>query len=544
MNEIPVHTSSESGRGITRLGRQYALILFLGILALGTFARFYNLDKFSFWTDELYHVVAAQSVLEIGEPVVPGKGEYHRAYPVTAITAFAFSLFGESEGVARAPFVLINLLFLVVLFIILKSLFSLPIALITMFVLALSPNELRLAREVRMYSLFQLLYVSASFLFFYGLECGQGCDSNAATARPSHQSIRRGSRFLLLTGASTLFLGAAWIQPLAINFAFVIATYSLVMTGYLVLNGDLRGALTSRYALILGVIAAGIGAVWLAQPSSIDYFIEVARERPVWDTHGDSWGYYSWIFLYNYPGFTFVYLLGAALLIKRYGRTGVFVVCSFVPLIVLHTFFFTGRVAERYITYFFPFFIVGAVGLFEPLFEHIKIRLTELWRSGARVMTIWIVLAIVPAAYLYMHPWLSESRAVVEWGMGPKWKEMAGLLQKLSEDHVIMTTWPREVYFYGGRFPDYILTQGYEYNGTGDHELEIGKEKVNVRYIRNSDHIEEQIDASDRLCVVTTDWAYNNPDFLDESMRRVIETRLVPLEHHVDDRILVFKAPR
>lgn len=508
-----------------RVGR-YVLIALLVILVLGAFARLRNLGTFSFWTDELYHVVAAQSVLESGEPIIPGKGVYWRAYPVTAITAFVFSHVGVSEEAARLPFVLVNMIFLVILFAILARTFSPAIALTVTFVLALAPNELRLAREVRMYGLFQLLYVTASFLFFHGLE-----------------RERRFLGGLFVAAAILLFLVSASIQELTVNFAFALAAYCLVMGSCLAVKESLREAISSRYSLILAVIAVSSAALLVAGPSLLDYFVAVARERPVWDTHGDGLAYYSWFFFYNYPGFSFVYILGAVLLVRRYGRAGVFVVCSFIPLMIIHLTFFTGRVAERYISYIFPFFLIGAAGLFELLYELIRSKLSRFWSEGDRAWTVGLLVAILPAAYLYMHPWLNEARYVTQWGMGPRWKEVSALIQDLAEDHVVITTWPREILYYGGRFPDYILTQGYEFDGEENHEVQIGDHRVAVRYIRTSDQLEERIEARDPVCVIATDWSYSNPDFLNDSIRGVIETKLVPFRQEVDDRILIYTSP-
>jgi hypothetical protein len=509
-----------------RPGGKYVLIALLAILALGAFARFHNLGDFSFWTDELYHIVAAQSMLESGEPVIPGKGVYWRAYPVTAITAFVFSHVGVSEKSARTPFVLINMLFLVILFAVLARIFSPTIALAVTFVLALAPNELRLAREVRMYGLFQLLYVTASFLFFYGLE--------------RKQWFRGG---LFIATALLVLLVSASIQELTVNFALTLAAYCLVMGGYIAVKESFREALHSRYSLLLAALIVSAAAVLIVEPSLLSYFVAVAREKPAWDTHGDGLTYYSWFFFYNYPGFSFVYILGAVLLIGRYGRAGVFVVCSFIPLMIVHLTFFTGRVAERYISYIFPFFVIGVAGLFEPMYEMTRSKLSEYWREEARAWTIVLLLAILPVAYLFMHPWINEARYVTQWGMGPRWKEVSALIRDLSEDHVVITTWPREVLYYGGRFPDYILTQGYEFGGEENHEVQIGDHRVAVRYIRTSDQLVERIEARDRLCVIATDWSYANPDFLNDSIREVIESNLVPLRHEVDDRILIYTSP-
>ncbi len=543
MNESVENRELKPGTKGKECGSGFVVVILLAILALGAYARFDNLGEFSFWTDELYHVVAARSVNDAGEPIVPGKGVYWRAYPVTAMTAFAFSHLGVSEGSARAPFVLVNLLFLVAFFLLIRRLFSPSIALMATFVLALSPHELQLAREVRMYSLFQLFYVTGSFLFFYALELRRHEVAHVRSVVSKHLLGILPFRITLFLGAGLLFLVAFWLQPLAVNFGLAVAAYCLVMMACLAYRMNVLTALISRYSMILAVLFSSIGIIWLVQPSLMGYFIEVAREKPAWDTHVDGYAYYSWLFLYYYPGFTFIYPLGVVLLTRNYGRKGLFVACAFLPLMIAHTSFYTGRVAERYITYIFPFFVIGACGVLEPLIAEGRKRLSSRWKSGSRFITAIIVLTVLPLMGLYTYPWLGEGINVTRWGMGPRWKEMSPLLEDISEDHVILTTWPREVYYYGGKFPDYILTKGYEYDGNGDHDVKIGDERVEVQYIRNSEQLKERLESGERLCVVATDWSFNNPDFLDDPMRDVVRAAMVQLRHGFDDRILVFLSP-
>ena len=87
-------------------------IFLIFIIGCGLFLRLWDLGKFGFWWDELYHVTAAKSLITEGRPFIPLEGDYTRALPYTRIVAFFFSCFGVNEISARMPSVIFNILLL------------------------------------------------------------------------------------------------------------------------------------------------------------------------------------------------------------------------------------------------------------------------------------------------------------------------------------------------------------------------------------------------------------------------------------------------
>ncbi|MFH1681875.1 MAG: glycosyltransferase family 39 protein [Candidatus Eisenbacteria bacterium] len=519
------------------------------LVAAGVALRFVNLGGPSFWTDEMYHVVAARSLLETGKPIVPGWGEYRRAYPVTWITARCFSRFGQSETVARAPLALANILFLLVAFLLVRRYFGTPLAVLTLLALLFSPHEIRTARECRMYGLLQLLYFAASFLFLAGVERGRlGAGMDGPPGRSGEEGVgMRG--ILLLASAAALLLVAFGLQRLASEFVIGLGAYCGAMSGWIAVRSGPRAALASRYVriIILTLAAAGIAAVIF--PDKAGTMIETCRQRPAWDTRGDALGYYSWMFLYYYPGFTFAYLLGAVLLVRRFGRAGLFVVSSFLPLMIVHVTLFTGRVAERYVLHVLPFFFLTSCFVVETAGRAGLAYVIKAWREGSRAFAVLSFLAVLPILNLFASHWLASSRDLIGPGIGPNWKEAAPTLREMGEECVVLTTWPREVFYYGGRFPDYILTKGYEdrllrKTGVDDHEVTIGEKTIPVRRVRTAGRLAEIIEGNSDVCVVATDWSYENPDFLDNEMRALIAERMSLFSHGGDERIRVFRKRR
>ena len=513
----------------------------LALILIGAFAaRVYNLGKFSFWVDELYHVVAAQAVVETGDPVLPGYrgGAYTRAYPVTYATAVMFDWFGSGEAAARAPFLVLNMFFLLLAFFVTRRWFNVHLALIVTFVLAFSPHELRMGREVRMYGLLQLLYFCASALFFAGFEL-TGMRGKAVSVRSWRPP---GRRLMLLGSAAVLFLLAYRIQPLALNFGIALAAYCVVMLLWEIRGQGLRTAVRSRYALVLALMTVAGILIWLVAPGFVRKLLSMAQYRPEWATTGDGYSYYSWFFNYYYTGLTAIYVLGIALLIRRFGKPGVFVLCSFVPLMAAHIWFFTGKVEMRYVFYILPFFFIGACVALEGALRRLLRFVTVEWRRGSKVMATCLFAGILSAASLFTWSWLSESRDLLRWGYGPNWKTVAPSLHGLGEECVVMSPWPFHVAFYSGEFPDYILRKRQPEDGD-EGVVRLGDRSVTVRRVSDAAEFERLVDGHEDVCVITTDWAFDNEAYIEYPLREAITTRLVAVEHDGDAKVQLYRKP-
>lgn len=497
------------------------------ILAAGLGARVMKLGAYGFWTDEMYHVIAAQSLNETGTPYLPAyrTGEYKRALPVTYLTALAFARFGSSEGAARAPFAAINMAFLAVLFLVVRRWFNVDLALLVVLVLALAPHELVLGREVRMYGLFQLLYFGAAALLYELLET----------------PFTRRRRALLLGATLALLALSGWLQALTVNLAVTLAAYCLIMAAAAGHRGGFGAVVRSRYALVPALGAGAALALWLAAPQHVRWLVAAARERPPWAATKPAFQFYSWLFTYYYPAFTFLYLLGAVLLVRDTGRRGWFVLASFVPLMIAHVVLFTGRVEERYVSYIFPYFVLGACYAILLAVKPLLATIAAEWKRGAKAMAVLLCLAALPVSNLVAHTWFRESVNLVRYGYGPNWKTVAPALRALPPDAVVMSPWPLHVAYYGGRFPDYILRHPQPEDGT-EGTGRLGARPVVQRWLFDAGEFERIAAAAD-VRVITTEWALTNEAYVDAGMRQAIAKLLVPAEHAGDAKVLIFKKP-
>ncbi len=523
--------------------RLYPYGLLLLVLVGAGWARAYQLGTFSFWTDELYHVVAAQSLNETGTPYLPayGDGRYTRALPVTYLTALGFKWFGNNEAAARAPFLAINILFLVLAFYVVRRWFNVRLALIVVIVLAFSPHELRMGREVRMYGLHQLFYFGAAAILFELLESGRG--AKTGTELPGLARANR-RRLRLLIAAGIVFLGlAGWVQLLTMNLVLAFAAYALLMAAAGNLRDGYATMFRSRYVKLLAIFALLGLAVWLVLPSVAAKLLAVARERPPWAPDISAYRLYSWFFLYYYPAFTFTYLLGAVLLIRDHGKPGWFVFCSFIPLLAVHVLLYTGRVEDRYLFYFLPYFFIAAGYVVELALRPLVRAIAGEWRTRSRAVAVVMCLAALPVPLLFTTTWLGESKSMLTYGYGPNWKTVAPVLKEVVAEDLVMSPWPLHVAYYTGEFPDYILRQKQPEDGEGPTGR-LGSRTVPLRWLYDAGEFETLVATHDRVSVIMTEWAYNNDAYVDPAMREAIARLLVSMDHSGDPGVIILRKAK
>jgi len=511
------------------------MISLIVVLGLAAWMRFDDMGRFSFWTDELYHVVAAQSMIEGGEPMIPARGMYWRSFLVTGMTVVSFSIFGESEWSARFPFALVSMVFLVVVYRVLATRFSRLLALLTVLFLGLTPQFLQAGRECRMYAPFVLFYFLGVIMAYRVMEA------------PVADLKRRPLVSLLYIGMTLLFFVLAMsLQYLAVNFGFTLLLYCLLMAGYLVVHLGWIKATRSRYLALTALSCLTAITTALFLQDFVATLISLAREPMAWDTRGHPAPFCLWFFNYYFPALWYVYPIGAVILIHRYGRLGLYMVCAFLPVLFAHMYLFTSRIAERYLLYILPFFFLTSACVIEALLWGVMAWVRELRSRGTQALAAVAAICVLPASWLFLQPWLNSSLELRRYGLGPDWKLIAPDLRAACETGIVITNWPREVMFYGGRFPDYFATQTYEYYGKEDHVVALGEREVEVNYLTDTTSLREALGSGTDVFFVTTDWAYRNNSFMNEEMREVIRRNMIELAsiEGGEDRVVIFRTIR
>ena len=141
-------------RGLSWTG----LLLCVGVLALalGGFARFYDLGGAPLAEDEYYTANGIESILAEGVPALPGGGYYDRALLFQYAAAGFAKLFGPDPFAYRLPAALCGLLVGVLGFFYARRFGGSALGLAVAAALLLSSWEIEFARLVRFYTLFQV----------------------------------------------------------------------------------------------------------------------------------------------------------------------------------------------------------------------------------------------------------------------------------------------------------------------------------------------------------------------------------------------------
>jgi 4-amino-4-deoxy-L-arabinose transferase-like glycosyltransferase len=138
------------------------------IIAGGTALRLYKLSTQPYWMDEGYTINAVLSILEKGSSTLDSGENYFCAtycYP----TAYIAKLFGNNAFSYRLFSVIAGIIFILIIFIIVRSLFNIRIALLSSFFVSFSYWQIAWSRQARWYTLFAIFFWLSLYFFYKSL---------------------------------------------------------------------------------------------------------------------------------------------------------------------------------------------------------------------------------------------------------------------------------------------------------------------------------------------------------------------------------------
>ena len=513
--------------------KAWIYLIVLAIIGGGLFLRTYNLGKYGFFDDELYHVIAARSLLEEGSPVFPDGHEYKRALPYTKIVALSFRLFGESETTARIPPVMINVVFLLVSFWAVKKWYNFRCALFFLVVMAFSPFILKTVRIYRMYSFFQLFYFLGSILFFYGMEYPD-TERGKTTARLFRRfEEKHHVNLLLILLSSICFLISLEFHLLTVNFGFVLITYLATMWLLSIYNSGFKKIPLNKYSVGLIIILCNSLLFLLFRIDTfLDLFISI-NHVPIWAQYFERRITFYLSFLYrNYPAFFFLYPLGIFCSISENRKRGIFLLCSFLPILFLHSFIFRFK-DYRYIFYIFPFFIMGVLPIIDQvLISGSRFVQDKTWLKKTLPKTSF-AMALVFALSLLLNPWFPKARKVVNFHF-PDWKAFHTEAEKLIDRNACIISNPQNhFYYYFGRKPDYYIQKSY-FEEENDAEHWAGASPIT-----NVDELKQIFHSKKDLYLITYNFFLKHKKFMDKAMVDFIFVNFeeIPIEEGIRVRL-------
>lgn len=180
---------------------QYLLLALITLVAVAL--RFYKLDEWSFWGDEMYTIRDSAKVFELG--LMSQK-------PSRLATYFILNYFGVNEWSARLFPALIGAISVPILYFPVKKIFGSSAALIAILLLAVSPWHLYWSQNARFYTPLLLFYTLALLTFYLAFEedhLGYLCLSMLFLGLAAWEHLTA----LILGPIAVCFLGLVWILP-------------------------------------------------------------------------------------------------------------------------------------------------------------------------------------------------------------------------------------------------------------------------------------------------------------------------------------------
>ena len=511
----------------------FGTVLFLIVITAGAFLRFSGIGKHGFWTDELFHVFAAESYLEHGTFDVPwSTREYTRALPVTLLTALSFKLFGQSEATARVLFALSNVIFIVIAYNILKDLLSRNVALLFSIFISFSTFSIQMSQECRMYTLFQLFYFLMSIAFLQGLEH----DPSTTSAPPAGflQDLQSGSGVsckLLITSLG-LGLVAAWLQQLTFNFIFVALAYCATMSTYEGMCKGLGKPHAFKYIAVMTLlVVAPLSYLLLADSGLARKLIHLATVQPVWSQLSQSnLDYYQQVLTDSHWILWVLYPLGAFLTIHRYGRTGLFFVLSFCAPFFMHCFIFTNRQSDRYIFYILPFFITVSAVAVDVVVSAIiasASNFTSTLSSGQKSV---FYVAVCVSLSLLSYPSVRQTVLDASVARFSNWKGLDPAMVKAVAHGVSITTDRLRFNYYFKQYPNFVID-------ASDFDR-VGGDRV----IINLADFRKVLAQHPNLYLVTYAKHFYRKTFVSPAIKDDILREMDRVDSEDDQRIMVFRS--
>ncbi len=439
------------------------IVLALALL-FGAYLRFAGLGTSSFWVDELDFVHAAQSQAATGAPLLPSGYAYPRAPLLRYALVLSYKFLGVSEFSSRLPSAVFGLCIIPLVYIIGRRWFDAGTGLIAAILVSFAPFELGWSRACRMYSLFQLSFLLGIYFFYRGFESEREKKSSGAFTRriSSGWNLQMGS---LLLSAAFLLVSYTSHQNAAL-FVFALLAYFLTMSAAAVFRDGWRSGLRSKYG-VLAIAGCAVVLFCALLPAAREFLGYALSYQPHWASVAsaqNSLRIPRFLLGGRHLPFNLFMLAGAALIVFRWHKPGIFALLTLGIPILFFTFVFQYR-KNDYIYNVYPiFYLVGAYALsrivsgIDALLQ--RSRFTRSWsdfqqpgvRYGAALLICLLWLPMTESfKFARKIPGLPDGRfngAIYH----NEWRAAGDFLRpKLVPDDFLMSTLPLSVRHYLGR---------------------------------------------------------------------------------------------
>ena len=422
----------------------------------------------SLWHDELVHIYVAKSIAATGWPALPSGNFYPSSTAYNLLLAAFVGLFGDDAFWVRLPSVLLASLNVALLYLVARTLLGRRVAVVALFLLALSPWHIAWARQARLYEfqmLSYLLLVYSTWRFLNRME------------RPPRSAWGVGAITAYVVGVLTSFHSILYLGP--------IGAYAIIQA---LLEKKWRSRFTATIAVctLLGVLSI----LWFRfNPNPVDRaaVFETGIGGLLLDyLRTDRYFYLRFLANNLSSGFLLLAFAGTGLLLWRTTPEKRLVVLAFwVPVLILT--FLVGYRRPRFMFFAYPFYVLlSSVGLVSVVTLALRGRRSLLHGLVALLAVLFLgrlSLSIVELTHQSLET--ASGANVTLARRHPQWKKPTAWVKAHRSDEAILTTTFLPVYHYVGHvdnwFPNRYTRWEYQESGMeGLGSLEALKEFLAV----------------------------------------------------------------
>ncbi len=442
------------------------IISALTILFLGVFLRLHKLGMQSFIADEYLGIKVATGYNKTSEwkhwdfnTNKLTNDEYTRGQVYYWQVAKVFDFMPISEATSRLISVMWGTIAMVTVFIITFLITqNWTIALIALFLSAVSITELMFDRKLRMYSMFAPVYLWFSYGVFRFLEY-----KNIFKGSPLCLKNKKEKSCFLDSISQKTGLGWGWLTPvillgflslkthdLTVNIIPTILVYLLIVGVYLWLKQDKNSrhylGITASFA-VLGVLFKLV-APFVENIPVLGYFAKKVVGASSWAGSVFHWTYLEKITLdYSYILLGIVFIcIGSYLMVKKYGKIGLWTVLSFLTPLILAIFIWKRNVGDQYIylTQLFKVIIISC-GIY---FSVLKMSFAFKKRKRAfNLILVTILFSLINIPFFYSE--IGFYQSVKNWKHS-NYREVYDYFLKKKSDKAVLIARPLTNYYLKG----------------------------------------------------------------------------------------------
>ncbi|WP_454065095.1 glycosyltransferase family 39 protein [Candidatus Nitrospira salsa] len=524
------------------VSKPYWVFLCFILICIAAIFRFSHLGDKDFGIDEILHVYAAQELLQDHVPLLPSGYAYERGLPYTYLVAVMGYLGGFTELNLRIPSAILGVVVVFFVYWMTQRWFSVEAGLVAAFFTALSPMEIAHSREVRMYMLFQLLFLLIAFFFFEGFETSSRRNTNV----PKLTATKKWTdtfqvRPLFLCYAGMAFLLALGVHKLILPAMSGFVGYVLVMGIIGVVSRSIDSPVRQKYigTALMIIVGATVGS--LLFPGIPAKLVAITQEPLAWgQENADNWSYYRWLLLDEYP-----LVFGGLSIFLLYGflqnrRVGLLIACVFLLPFVIQSVILPMK-SYRYLLYVLPFMYmaagVGVAGLLRSLwsaghaFNKVEFVPNRVWKFfvsivlmggilGVLINMPWFMRTVKDFAQDFQSPHVTDVQHH-NWGTTVQYIESHAV-----PGDVIVSGYPLLSRHYGATQPLYFMNNAYLVtNINRDLKNEQGQlidYTFGVPVLQNLDDLKQIMKRHPSGWVMTYEWRkdrfWNYPDLPETSL--------------------------